>query len=188
MPIAHKGRTETEANFQKRFLSCIPANARSSSLRAQSQDDDGLRALSDPASLPMYGTASALLQRSRAMIDIYGQASQLIEQAKPAERPDAGWEQDMDRVSRLLDSGKRIAQRRIEDVLQTQHDKENQAPVLHELAADLAEAAAIFSRSPAVGKERGSEAGKKRHDWAETLVQVEKGVKRMVKGLPEDIA
>ncbi|KAL9097849.1 MAG: hypothetical protein Q9165_000175 [Trypethelium subeluteriae] len=90
-----------------------------------------------------------------------------------------GWQQDMEKAERLLELGKRVTGRRVEALVRGKTAEE----LVGDAERDVQEmeAEALFNRA-----EAEEEMGQERRGPGEVLREIEKGAKRMVRGLSDE--
>ena len=122
-------------------------------------------------------TSETLFRRCDNLLGYYNSTAQAISAIEGPQKPESevqqGWQRDREKVERLLGLGKRVAGRRVEEVVRNK-------PV-EDLVGDeeMTEAKSVF---------RGTEGREQRQGPGEVLQETEKGVKRMVRTLPKDSA
>lgn len=119
-------------------------------------------------------TSETLFRRCDDLLRHHKSTAQAISAIEGPQKAESdiqqGWQQDREKVERLLDLGKRVVERRIEEVVSHKTAEELVG------GEEMTEAKSIFEGT--VSKEEKQNPG-------QVLQQMEKGVEKMVRMLPE---
>ncbi|KAI9820630.1 MAG: hypothetical protein M1827_004999 [Pycnora praestabilis] len=178
--IKDKERTmvEGEEEFQGIFREILnraltPSNSKSRRIkipeRAKSQDH------------PFYERGRSALKLAKGLIAEYESLSGVIDTQRSSVGEGYGWRENMEKVQRLLDVGKRVAEGRIEVIIKKQ-GQDFRAGGVHE---GIEEEEEYRSTLADMGLEVAG-TGNDGTTWERTVKDVGKGVRRMVRHLPVD--
>lgn len=140
-------------------------------------------ATTDPSKHPFFLASQRALNRSQGLIAEYHNLAGLVDQAVEKQNEIAGFlqgcQKDKEKVERLLEIGKRVAAERIRRIVAAADDEEMEDGVWEGLEADEKLETSLFFKENEACREG------KEHNLGEILRGAEKGVRRMVKVLPE---
>ena len=127
---------------------------------------------------PLQQEADSLINRSKELLKTYDKTSQEIAAYGDTLQVDEGWEADCQRLQHLLRVGKQVAENRVRRMLSNQgEDSRKNDPRVETLEKNEKRWAEL-----AEGESRKDDG----ETWALVARRMEKGVRKLVKGLPEE--
>ncbi|KAK5165657.1 hypothetical protein LTR04_001066 [Oleoguttula sp. CCFEE 6159] len=137
----------------------------------------------DPLSHPYLAHLSLIIKKSNVLLADYSHLSKLIDTVCEVGELGEGWQEDCERLARLLEIGKHVAGKHVDEVVQNKR-AETLAKGKERNTADakeVQEASVFFKRQISIEEKSGDKVPLL---LGSTLHQVEKGVRRIAKSLP----
>lgn len=129
---------------------------------------------------PLFAASNAWLNVAKHTLETYKSACKLVTDARPAASLGENWTEESDALIGILDMGKRVTERQIDAMMER---KENTASRAEE--EDEAETARALLGIKLIQHRNEVGNGQQQSvSWVESVRCAERGVKRMVGGLP----
>ena len=149
-------------------------------------DDDGVKqsSISKPTASAIYRKAQLNLASSRELLGHYERASQQVAFSKGVSMMESGWEKDNQTLQRILDRQKERTKLEVHQHL-NKHLKSSTAQIEGDASKSDADIWDHFAVSDDRNESVKALDTRKRETWAVVAKNAQRGVRRVVKDLPE---